>query len=382
MTPQTALIHIGTPKTGTTTIQECLARAESDGSLRPYRYPLFRGERNHNWLSVLYLPHGDLPPRRRMEHQRDDYRLRRARQRYKRFLFSSLRSAEGAILSGEVLGNRFTPAIAAQLRSDLESIGFQQFYVPIYLRDPADFYLSSIQQTLKRPFHRELVVPDPRSFRYPFRRSAENWEQVFPGSVIVRRYPSSAGYDVLEDFSQVLQGYLGIAVPPSKARLNTTISAEAMVVMQEYREAVGPDEGGRLIPGLDRLVAFLAQSRRRIPQTTPKLKAALAETIRASHWEDAEFIKSRYGVDLGLGRDGVAWPLAVRSSWRVEDIVESVDLDVVERLREEFRRAAHPGRRPVAVRAAAWAYRAMPNAYKPARLDAALRSRFKRGPQT
>jgi hypothetical protein len=381
MTAKTALIHIGTPKTGTTSIQECLARAEVAGSLRPYRYPLFRGHRNHNRLTMLYLSHDDLPKPRLVEYPHDDESFRLARRRYRQALFEKLHSAAGAILSGEVLGNALGPLAAGRLRNDLESIGFQQFYVPIYIRDPADFYLSSIQQTLKRPFHRELVVADPRSFRYSFRHSAENWEQVFPGSVIVRQYPNSAGYDVIEDFSQVLQRYLGIAVPPSKARLNTTISAEAMVVMQEYREAVGPDEGGRLIPDLDRLVAFLAQSRQRIPQTKPVLNAELAETIRASHRQDAEFIKSRYGVDLGLGRDGGANPLAVRSGWRVEDILESVDLDVVERLSEEFRRAAPPRRRPVAVRVAARAYRAIPYASRPARLEALLRNRFTGGSQ-
>lgn len=89
-----------------------------------------------------------------------------------------------------------------------------------------------------------------------------------------------------------------------------------------------------------------------------------------------------YGVDLELGPAARVAPSAARSAWRVEDIFESVDLDVVEYLREEFCRASRPGRRPLAVRAAARAHRAVAYAYKPARLDTSLRSRFKGGPQT
>jgi hypothetical protein len=382
MRTKTALLHIGTPKTGTTSIQECLARAEAAGALQPYRYPLFSGDRNHNRLTMLYLPHRDLPQVWLAKYSRDDDRFRRAQLRYRRFLFGRLRSADGAILSAESLSNHFSGSAIAELRRDLESLGFSKFHVVLYIRDPADFYLSRTQQALKWSLYGTSAVDDPASFRYRFRQIAETWEQAFPGSVTVRRYASGAQHDVSDDFSEVLRTILGVDLPRSEARLNTTLSAEAMVVLQDYRETIGPDENSLLIPGLDRLAAFLAQSAERVPQTRPTLNSAFAMQIRANHREDAEFIKSRYGVDLGLGPAAGVAPLAARPVWRVEDILESLDLDVVECLREEYRRAATPTRRPLAVRAAARAYRSVPYAYKPARLEAALRSRFMGGPQT
>jgi hypothetical protein len=377
MMPKTALIHIGTPKTGTTSIQECLARAECDGSLRPYRYPLFRGDREHNRLTMLYLPHQEQPAPRRVEFPRDDERFRRTQLRYRQFLFRILRSSGGAILSGEVLSNCFGPAAAGQLRRDLESLGFRQFHIVLYVREPADFYLSRTQSQLKLPVHPSPAVADPMAFRYRFRRIAENWEQAFPDRVIVRRYPSGPQHNVLEDFSDLTQKCLRVTLPRSQTRLNTTLSAEGMAVMQDYRQAVGTDSGGLAIPGLDRLVAFLAQSVQCLPQTKPKLKADVAEEIRANHTEDAEFLKSRYGVDLGLGGSAGLGTLSAHSSWRVEDILESVDREIVQRLLEEFGQLRQ---RPLPVRIATKAYRSVPLSRRPARLDAWLRSRFGEGP--
>jgi hypothetical protein len=385
MTPKTALLHIGTPKTGTTSIQECLARAETQGELGPYRYPLFRGlDRNQNPLTMLYLPHGDQPAPRRVKFPHNDSRYQSVRLRYRNFIFQQLQSSGGAIISGEVLCNRLTPSTVLQFRNDLESLGYKQFHVVLYIRDPAAFYLSGGQQMLKLPFIRESEFEDPASFRYPFRQIAENWERAFPGSLIVRHYRIGARFDVIADFSDVMQRYLGIPLPPlpSDVRRNTTLSAEAMVVMQDYRQSVGTDEGGLQFPGLDQLVWFLMSSGQRIPQTRPVLKAAVAELIRASHREDAEFMKSRYGVDLGLGCFGGAAPLASRPSWRVEDVLESVDPDIVQRLWDEFERSGPERRRPLPFQVAQRLYRAVPSSLRPARLDALLRSRFTNGSQT
>lgn len=380
MMPKTALIHIGTPKTGTTSIQKCLAAAEAAGSLAPYRYPLIFGDRNHNRLNMLYLPYDEQPPGRRVEFRRDDNHYQRVRRQYRRALFRALRSSRGAIISGEVLGICFPASTAKQFRGDLESLGFREFHILLYIRDPADFYLSRTQNQLKlAKFNRPAVI-EPDSFRYWFRSIAEKWEQAFPGRLIARHYSDRPGYDVIEDFSDQLRRCLGTTLPRSADRLNTTVSAEAMVVMQDYRQAIGTDEGGLRYPGLDRLVSFLMRSTKHIPQTKPALKAEVAKTVRVNHRDDAEFIFSRYGVDLGLQGFDVAAPLAARSSWRVEDILESFNPDIVERLREEFACADSGRRKSVPLYVAKRFYRSVPLAQRPARLDAWLRSRFGEGP--
>jgi hypothetical protein len=338
MKPKIALLHIGTPKTGTTSIQDALFRAEQRGLLHPYIFPIFRNEHDHNRLTTLYLAHEEQPDPRKVQYPRDDNRYQNARRNYRRFLFETLRSSGGAILSAEVLSNMFSPQHIVRFRGDLESLGFNEFYIALYIREPADFYLSRSQERLKHPAYREKPVTDPFSFRYRFRSFAEDWEKVFPGRVIVRCHRRSASYDAISDFSNLMKGCLGIGLPPAAARRNESVSAEAMVVLQHFRETVGTDAGGFEFPGLYRLVDFLVKSNGYLPQTKPNLKASVAQLIRAIHRSDMEFIGSRYGVDLGMGRFESSEMLPTRSSWRVEDILESFDPAIVQRLKDDFRR--------------------------------------------
>lgn len=375
MAPKTALLHIGSAKTGSTSIQGLLAQAEADGSLMPYRYPLRRGDRGQEKLGWLYLPEEHL-----LEYLRPGYRASE-RERYRRFLFGELGSSAGAVLSWEALCSVLSVSSASRLRTDLESVGFGSFHVLLYVRDPADQYLSWTQQQLKNSYGSRLV-PDPASFRYPIRRMAETWEEAFPGSLIVRRYRGGPQFDIIDDFTDQLRTCLGIDLPRTSMRSNSTVSAEAMQILHDYRQALGPDSGFP-VPGVAELVAFLQRSAKLVPQTKPVLKDAVAAQIRANHQADAEFINSRYGVDLGLRDVGVPAPLPPRPSWRVEDIVESVDAAAVQQLLVQIA-CDELGRKPGSplVRAAHRVYGAIPPDRRPAALDSWLRSHFRKGSQT
>lgn len=369
MAPKVALLHIGTPKTGTSSIQRLLARAEADGSLLPHRYPLRRGERSQQKLAWLYLPDEDLPA-----YVRPGYSAT-ARERYRRFLVDELRSSGGAVLSWEGLGPLFGPSGVSRLRRELESSGFSSFQVLLYVRDPADFYLSAMQEQLKGSYISGFVK-DPASFRYPFRRAAETWEEVFPGSLIVRHFRPGPQFDVIDDFTDQLRKCLGVDLPHTSMRVNSTLSAEAMQILQDYRQTVGPDHGFPF-PGMVKLVAFLQRTATLMPQTKPVLTDAVAAQIRVNHQVDAEFINARYGVDLGLRDVREPAGLPSRPSWRVEDILEAVDPAIVRQLLLQL--ACHElgtKRGSPLVRAGARAYRAVPPGRRPARLDSWLRSHF------
>lgn len=372
--PKTALLHIGTPKTGTTSIQDYLCRAESSGLLHPYRYPLVGFERNHNRLATVYLPYDELNAHRRAEFHANPQRYQRARSQYHQFLFEALRSSQHVIFSAEVL-HRFEPPAILQLRRDLEAFGFEVFHVVLYIRDPADFYLSRTQLCLRTPIQYHPLISDPLTFHHQFVRFAENWEEIFPGRVIVRGFRQEPfEHDIIADFSSLLECVLGIAVPRASVRLNTSISAEGMVIIQSYRQSVGTDRSGRWLPGLDRLVAFLERSATICPQTRPKLKPALAARIRANHRDDAESIHTRYGVDLGRGSPGDVSPVAPRSRWTVEDIIDSVDADMVWHLQDVYRRVRD---QLLLLDLAKDAYKAIPSSIRSMRLDAWLKDRYR-----
>lgn len=376
MKPKTALLHIGTPKTGTTSIQRWLANAQDDGSLAPVRYPLWAGGHNHQRLVSLYKPYEDLPPGFRQNYGPSGESYRRMRERYRAFLFDELSAASGAVLSGESLCDLLSPLLAARLRVDLESLGFREFHVVLYIRDPADYFLSVTQQDLKIAV-RSPIVQDPAIFRYEFLRMAETWEQAFPGKLIIRKFPTDQGHDIIDDFAVVMQQCFGTAPPRVPLRMNTTYSAEAMKIMQDYRAARGTSTE-TLTPDVARLVEFLDWSRQHIPQTKPVLKPEVAQQIRANHKEDAGLLHSRYGVDLGLQNCGPGSTFPRSRPFRVDEILESVDPEVVDELLLLLARIHLGHKRSLTWRIAAWAYRRIPPARRPVRALSWVRSRINR----
>lgn len=373
---KTALLHIGTAKTGSTSIQQWLANAQRDGSLGTVCYPLWRSNHNHQRLVTLYKPYEDLPSPMRQSYGPGGRSYEHMRDTYRKFLFRELRNASAAIISGESLCSVFSPSHAARLREDLESLGFQKFHVVLYIRDPADYFLSNTQQALRMTY-KPPFVRDPSTFIYEFLRYAETWEKAFPGKLIVRKYPTDPRHDVIDDFADVLQQCLYLSLPRVPLRMNSSHSTEAMQIVQDYREAFWPDTE-ILTPDTARLIEFLSWSRQEMPQTKPVLKKAIAELIRANHKADAKALFERYGVDLGLGNCSSTEVPPRDEPYRVSEIVESLDSDIAHRLLLRLARnelARTPKIMPL--RIAARVYRSMLLAFLPARLDAWLRRRYR-----
>lgn len=376
MKPKTVLLHIGTPKTGTTSIQRWLAQTQDGGNLAPVRYPLWRGDYNHERLVVLYRTYEGLSAVMRQICGPGGRRYEQMRERYRGFLFDKLRAASAAVLSSESASVLFSPLLAARLREDLESLGFSEFHVVLYVRDPADFFLSRAQQELKMAARSPFDM-DPATFRYEFLRMAEAWENAFPGRLIVRKFPTDPGHDIIDDFADLLQHCLNIAPPRVPLRMNTTHSAEAMKIVQEYRETFWPNTE-ILTPDATRLVEFLGRSRQHVPQTKPVLKPEVAAQIRANHKGDAELLYSRYGVDLDLGTCSPTPAIHRGESYRVDEIVESVDPEIVRQLLLRLARIELGRQRPLPLRVAARVYRRIPPAHRPVRAAAWVRSRINR----
>lgn len=321
--PKIALIHIGTRKTGTTSIQEALANAGRH--LGTVGYPLVGSDRDQNRIISLYLAHDELP----ITWKDLDPSLNRC---FNRVFFEQLNLRREVVISAEALSAWFQPASIRRLRLDFEKAGFSRFCIVLYIRDPADYYLSYTQQMLKSTFDCAPAGEHPGIFRYQFRRIAETWEEIFPGNLIVRKYPSCADGDVVRDFADILRDKLGVSVPIHDYRVNKSLSAEGMKILQDYRlqfpDVRGP---GILTADAAKLVAFLHGSRESIEQTKPVLRPEIAEGIRANHREDAEYIYSKYGVDIrspGVSSEN----FNLDRSYRVSDLVELCDVGVIQRI--------------------------------------------------
>ena len=321
--PRTAVIHIGTRKTGTTSIQETLASAGNQ--LGEVGYPLVGRDRDQNRMISLYVSPREMP----LAWQGLDPVMNR---KFRKVFFRHLASKNDLILSAESMASWFPTESILQLRADLESAGFDRFCVVLFVRDPADYFLSFTQQVIKSTFVSAPYGEHWATFKYPFRSIAERWESVFPGSLVLRKYPGEQNGDVVRDFSMLLKKYLRLDVSAASVRSNASLSAEGMKILQDYRLLYhDPSRPGWLTRDAAKLLQFLRHSTGSIHQTRACLDADIARGIRANHKEDAEFILHHYGVDLEIADSA---PVEVRadSQYLVSDLVEHYDQGSVEKI--------------------------------------------------
>ena len=100
-----ALIHIGSGKTGSSSIQAEMKRLQSDGKLGDIVYPLFGQRSNQNQLTLLFLPRERQPREIRglIENGEMDYVAARDRLRESFAKYCSENTSLSQVLSGRGL---------------------------------------------------------------------------------------------------------------------------------------------------------------------------------------------------------------------------------------------------------------------------------------
>lgn len=318
------LIHIGTGKTGTTSIQRSLLVAQRLGTLGPVCYPdvlksKWRSPNPHAFLGYVYRPRhvpGIFRPKDRQD------ALKALIPEFRRDLEGYFLKNDNIILSTEYLAACNQEEIV-RFRKDLEQYAFSDVAVIVYVRNPADFYLSAINQNLRKSPN----IVDPRRFRYQFRRAVSRWSDAFDGKIIVRPFDRSLFRlnCVVQDFVQVASGFFSREMGPVESlNSNESLSAEAMVLLQKYRRFRSHDTNNLLKRDAARLRKILVESAQALPQTKARLRRGVEALITERHKDDLSWLHSQHGIDFRPQSDGAApdWK-PPRRGLQVEDIVES-----------------------------------------------------------
>lgn len=321
-----ALLHIGTQKTGTTSIQRALAQACNRGTA--VIYPLFEKDQDHNRLSTLYLPHERLPLHWRLRYPEDDRSYRSMKTKFRDFLFGALRNSSKTILSGESLSSRFSAKEAVQLRNDLRAVGYTSFHIILYVRDPADYYLSRTQQVVKSSSDLAPRPESPFTFRYNFKEMIAAWEQAFPGQLTVKLYRTQHSNDVVQDLFMLVEQLMGVSLTKPNIRANSTLSAESMKIIHDYRISYWPHRT-ELTHDTIMLVRYLEQTMLHTPQSKPILRPEIADHIRRNHLPDAELLDARYNVGLSsITYDASSSPIKDQH-YSIDALLSNVDHNIV-----------------------------------------------------
>ncbi len=286
------LLHIGTSKTGSSSIQASLAFASNRGKLAPLSYFRPRVESN-NFISCLYYPVADIPYYYQKKYCCSG-ELEKVINAYRQEFFSFLNAHDQAIVSAEALSN-FGSAEISLLKEDLESAGFFLANVVMYVRDPLEHYLSRLQQSLKVS-HRPV---EPENYGYNLKNKIHNWQVHFPDGMIVRPFQRMMLNEncVVADFLHLASRFFSTDLKSLRVfNVNESVSAEGMFILQQYRAMFYPDADHTQQPDVNRLVALLQQSKELLCQSRARLKTPVAMVMRKNYSEVYCWLRRRHGI--------------------------------------------------------------------------------------
>lgn len=331
------ILHIGFPKTATTSLQLALkahgARLETAGVL----YPLVDSDFKQRYLKFLVSKHN--------ESRQSDAALRRLAD------CISSHPNKHVLLSCEELTHvymtDFSDRSLARLHDFLRTLT-SDIRLIAYVRNPAELYIAMMQEKLKR----SAGIVGPDRFLVRFAHVLAQYEKVFQVEAIVRNFRRSdlIGHDIVTDFFGQFHNLFKIDVAAwDRFEANEALTPETLFVLDQVHRA-GPERQPRLTRDgkVERLWRHLRRIARGLDNNSkPILFRAAAEAVMQANEDDSRALSERYGVGFAgyefLDRRPQYSPPDQMSD--VENIVEvdrKTAFDIWNRYRLEYQEVPYP----------------------------------------
>lgn len=249
--PVDAVLHIGSGKTGTSTIQRVLRRNPAPLLAAGHLYPRAPGRFRHTQLGLYVQPDHELvrhPDWLRADLGEPAAFRRDFRRRLEREVAGS--DASGVVFSDEGLYSVSSRAIS-RMRQFTRNLGGRVRLV-VYLRRQDDHLISRYQQVIKTGGTEPLASWARRDWRsmYDYHRRLRAWQEVAPDDFVVRRFERDRMVEgsLVPDFLDAA----GIAVDATELTdtepRNESLGAEAVELLRILNLHRVEHEGER--PGL------------------------------------------------------------------------------------------------------------------------------------
>jgi hypothetical protein len=204
-------LHIGTEKTGSTTIQKFLNLRRAGLKERGILFPQSPGHENQMRLATYAMTTDSMTDLQAQYGIRSPADAESFQATFAKDFVREIENStsEICVMSGEHCSSRLIEDEEVERLYQLLSPLFSQIYVVIYLRRQDGFLLSSYSTDVKYGKTAPCTVPTPEEAkeRYAYDRLLDRWARVFGrDSLIVRRFDRKRLYkgDVLEDFLNIV----------------------------------------------------------------------------------------------------------------------------------------------------------------------------------
>ncbi len=241
---QRCILHIGTEKTGTTSIQRFLTDNRKALAQAGYFLPRHMGQPEQFELArAVVTPQKRFGKLRHMQHSQAKIEDIQAKLRQR--IHTELQAANGyhsCIISSERLGAQITTPAAIEALRGLLTPYFAQIEVWIYLRPQAAFASSFYSTELRLGSQRQKVLPDLRraavQHRFDYAALLAFWRAGLPDAQL---HPQIFERDLLKD-GDVIADFMdkigfdikGLAMPRPE---NPSFSAAAQIYLRAVNEA-------------------------------------------------------------------------------------------------------------------------------------------------
>lgn len=316
----TLILHIGFPKTATTSLQRVFCDEQDALQEQGLFYPIVDQDFKQRYLKTLLYKKG------RQQHLKPDQeKLDALRENVRQ-------QTSGVVLfSCEELTNEVDFELGAEhlrpLAEYLQSLG-RQIEIVVYLRNPVDYYLSRIQESLKS---RPGIIP-PSEFDAKMSWVVAQYEEAFGVKVRVRPFVREqlTGESIVQDFFATVFDLVRVSSRDlNEQNVNESISAEVMFALDMLRR--GPSGDDNFIQYPAQMGRFIWQSLQRLDAkfgtpSKPKLYASAASEIAAGAEYDLSLLSRDHGINFPAST-AVLQESSVPFDARVSCVEEIVSVD-------------------------------------------------------
>ncbi|HWY15775.1 MAG TPA: hypothetical protein VNX86_11615 [Rhizomicrobium sp.] len=289
-------LHIGTEKTGTTTIQRYLAKNRKNLKAQGFLYPVSPGETNHLALSACSIDDSRLDP----VHTRCGIRRREDILPYRRRMMDQLANefaeavASSIIFSNEHLSTKIrTPEEIRRVKEICDEVAATTKVI-VYLRNQIDFLVSRYGTAIKAGSVDEFSIslsPGVATF-LDYSQMLSPWSEIFGRkNLIVRRFEADdfPNGDLLADFAA--QAGLDGGQLEGMPFANTSLNGPALAFLREFNKRVPLAIDEKPNPLRGRIAAFLESYEGGQKFSIPR---QIAETIEARYRESNDETSREY----------------------------------------------------------------------------------------